>query len=456
MIQMTRRSCTPARRAVLLGAALFCMLIPEALTAEDALPLLYVRAGVLIDGTGADPQRDMAILVRGERIERVGPASEMRRPDAAQLIDLSDRTVLPGLIDSHDHLTGELQAGWEWSGVTETPADAAIAGTVYALRTLRAGFTTVRNVGDSGGESHALRRAIEEGLIEGPRIFTARQALSITGGHGDGGNGFRPDLRIAGQTPVEAGVCNSPDDCRAAVRHQVKYGADLIKISATGGVLSPGDELGARQFSDRELEAIMTEAHALGRKVAAHAHGTAGIKAAVLAGVDSIDHGSILDDDAIRLMKKHGTYLVPTLMAGETVYSRARDGRMPEFARDKALEVYPLMQDSFRKAIAAGVKIAFGTDSGVSPHGDNAHEFELMVEAGMTPMDTIVSATRTAAELLGHDGDLGTIEQGKYADLVAFDGDPLRDITVLKRPVAVIKSGRLIDLGRRPEQRAAR
>jgi imidazolonepropionase-like amidohydrolase len=418
---------------------------PAAGTKTEPPQLLYIRAGTLIDGTGAAPRRDVAILVKGERIEAVAPAKGLPPPAGAHVLDLSGATVLPGLIDCHDHLTGELKKGWEWEGVTRTPVDAAIAGTLYALRTLRAGFTTVRNVGDSGGESLALRRAIDEGLIEGPRILSAGQALSITGGHGDWSNGFRPDLRLAGTGPIEAGICDSPDECRAAVRYQVKQGADLIKISATGGVLSPGDEIGARQFGDDELRAIIVEAHALGRKVAAHAHGTAGIKAAVLAGVDSIEHGSILDDEAVRMMKERGTFLVPTLLAGETVQAQATAGEMPEFARDKALAVRPLQQASFRKAVAAGVRIAFGTDSGVSSHGENAREFELMVEGGMKPMDAIVAATRSAAELLGRSQDLGTIEPGKYADLVAFDGDPLKEIGVLRRPAAVVKGGAPVD-----------
>jgi imidazolonepropionase-like amidohydrolase len=438
-------------RALLCALALALALPGRAsLAAEggDPTPVLYVKAGTLIDGTGSPPRRDVAILVKGDRVERIEPSRSLRPPDGARVLDLSGKTVLPGLIDCHDHLTLEVKKGWEFQSVTQAPADAAIAGTVFARRTLRSGFTTVRDVGDFGGASVALRRAIDGSLVEGPRILTARESLSITGGHGDWGNGFRPEVRIGDGPSFESGVCNSPDECRAAVRHQVKHGADLIKISATGGVLSPGDEIGARQFSDEELRAIVTEAHALGRKVAAHAHGTAGIRAAVLAGVDSIDHGSILDDETIRLMKERGTFLVPTLMAGETIRARAKDGTLPEFAVSKALAVAPLMEQSFRRAVAAGVKIAFGTDSAVSPHGENAREFELMVAGGMKPMEAIVAATRSAAELLGRSADLGTIEPGKYADLAAFDGDPLQDISVLKRPAAVVKGGVPIDLGR--------
>ncbi len=434
-----------AAAALLLAAALGA---PASAAGEDTPKLLYVKVGLLIDGTGAVPRRDMAILVKGDRIDRVDTARALPRPEGAETLDLSGRTVLPGLIDCHDHLTLEVNGEWKYRAVLRTPVDAGILGTVNARRTLRAGFTTVRDLGDDGGASVSLRRAIDMGIVEGPRLLTAREMLSITGGHGDDLNGFRSDLTLAGRGDLESAICNSPDECRAAVRFQVKFGADLIKIAATGGVLSSGDELGARQFSDEELRAIVGEAHALGRKVAAHAHGTAGIKAAVLAGVDSIEHGSILDDEAIRLMKEHGTFLVPTLVAGEAVYAGATSGRLPDYAVAKALAVWPMMQRSFRKAQAAGVKIAFGTDSAVTPHGQNAHEFELMVKYGMQPMDAVVAATRNAAELLGRAKDLGTLEPGKYADLVAFDGDPIKDIAVLKKPATVLKGGVSIDLGR--------
>ena len=441
----------PARRLTVAAGAVAVLLAagPAATAAAGpgAPDLLYVRVGLLIDGTGAPPRRDMAILVKGDRIEAIDSQKALAKPEGARDLDLSGRAVVPGLIDCHDHLTFVVDADWKWRPVLRTTADEAILGTVNARATLRAGFTTVRNVGDSDGTSVALRRAVETGLVEGPRIVTARAILSITGGHADSLNAFRPDLEIAGRTGVATGICDSPDECRAAVRYQVKYGADLIKIAATGGVLSSGDELGARQFSDEELRAIVGEAHALGRKVAAHAHGTAGIKAAVQAGVDSIEHGSILDDEAVRMMKEHGTYLVPTLMAGESVYTSARNGRLPDYSIAKALAVWPLMQQSFRKARAAGVKIAFGTDTAVTPHGQNAHEFELLVQFGMTPMEAIVAATRSAADLLGRSKDLGTLEPGRYADFVAVEGDPTRDVSLLKKPFAVVKGGRVVDLG---------
>ena len=426
---------------------------PATTKGAPAAQPIYVHAGVLIDGTGAAPRKDAGIVIIGGRIASVGSWGSEQPPKGARVVDLSSDTVLPGFIDCHVHLSMEVGKGWEVEAIRTMPADAAILGTVNALRTLRAGFTSVRNVGDRGGESVALRNAIDHGLVPGPRMLTAREMLSITGGHGDFSDGFRPGLTLGGGEPLGGGVCDSADACRAAVRHQVKYGADLIKISATGGVLSPGDEIGARQFSDAELAAIVDEAHMLGKKVAAHAHGTAGIKAAVRAGVDSIEHGSILDDEAVALMKEHGTFLVPTLLAGETVEERARAGSLPEFAVAKALKVRPLMQASFRKALAAGVKIAFGTDSSVSPHGQNAREFSLMVKAGMPPMDAIVAATRNAAELLGRSADVGTIETGKLADLVAVHGDPLKEISVLETPAAVLQGGVAVDLGATPTDR---
>jgi len=416
-----------------------------ACAAEDT-PLV-LHAGRLLDGAGGAARQDVAVVVRDGRIDSVQAWQGFTPPAGARSVDLTSATLVPGFIDCHVHLSMELGKSWEIEPVKGTPADAALLGVVGALKTLRAGFTTVRNLGDRGGESVALRNAIDRGLIPGPRILTARRMLSMTGGHGDWNAGFRPGLTLLGFDASEAGICDSPDACRAAVRTQVKYGADVIKIAATGGVLSSGDEIGARQFSDEELAAIIDEAHRLGRKVAAHAHGTAGIKAAVKAGVDSIEHGSILDDEAIRLMKDHGTFLVPTLMAGETVEAAAKSGSLPDFAVQKALAVRPKMLESFRRAAAAGVKIAFGTDSAVSPHGKNAHEFELMVQGGMTPAAALAAATRVAAALLGKEAEIGTIAPGKIADLVAVPGDPLQDISVLLRPVAVFQSGREVDLG---------
>ena len=439
---MARFAVAVAATALLLGGGAFAQPAPASPAPASAPAPVFVHAGVLIDGSGGAPRRDMAVVLLGDRIGDVGPWAGVARPPGAQVIDLSDRTVLPGFIDSHVHLSMTLGPGWEMAPVKVGPADAAILATVNAVKTLQAGFTTVRNLGDRFGETVALRNAIEAGLVPGPRVLTARAMLSMTGGHGDWTNAFQPGVDLGGPGVGTDGICDSPDACREAVRVQVKYGADVIKISATGGVLSPGDEIGARQFSDAELAAIVGEAHALRRKVAAHAHGADGVKAAVRAGADSIEHGSILDDEAIRLMKERGTWLVPTLLAGETVEARAKSGALPSWAVDKALAVRPLMRDSFRRAAKAGVRIAFGTDSGVSAHGLNAREFELMVQGGMTAMDAIVAATRNAATLLGVEDDRGVVQRGKRADLVAVTGDPLADIGVLARPVMVIKDGR--------------
>jgi len=444
---------TPKTSAVLAGAlallALAAGRTTPAVVAADARPevpaAIYVRAGVLIDGTGAPPRRDIGLVLRGDRIAEVAPWSRLAPPTGARIVDLSDRTVLPGLIDAHVHLSMSLGPGWEMAPVKTGAADAAILATVNAARTLRAGFTTVRILADRAGETVALRHAIDAGIVAGPHVLTARAMLSMTGGHGDWTNAFQPGVVIEDPGAGASGVCDSPDSCRAMVRTQVKYGADVIKLSATGGVLSAGDAIGARQFSNDELAAIVAEAHALERRVAAHAHGTDGIKAAVRAGVDSIEHGSILDDEAVRLMKEHGTFLVPTLLAGETIEALAKRGGLPAWAVEKALAVRPLMEGSFRRAVKAGVKIAFGTDSGVSEHGRNAREFELMVGAGMAPMDAIVAATRNAATLLGVAADRGTVEAGKRADLVAVAGDPLSDIAALAHPVAVFKDGRPIE-----------
>jgi imidazolonepropionase-like amidohydrolase len=319
-------------------------------------------------------------------------------------------------------------------------ADYALRSTVYARMTLLAGFTTVRDLGDNGVNSIALRKAIERGWIPGPRIFTSGKSLATTGGHADPSNALRGDYR-RDPGPVE-GVINGPDDARKAVRQRYKDGADLIKLTATGGVLSLAANGQNPQFTDEELRAVVETAKDYGMTVAVHAHGTEGIRRAILAGVDSIEHGTFMTDDVIELMKQHGTYWVPTNMAGEWVAEKAKEtGYFPEIVRPKAAEIGPAIRATFAKAHAAGVKIAFGTDSGVSPHGQNAHEFELMVAGGMPPMKAIQSATLQAARLLRIEDRLGTLEPGKIADLIAVTGDPLADIGVLKEVSFVMKEG---------------
>lgn len=405
---------------------------------------LAIRAGRLIDGTGAAPVSNAVIVIEAGRITAAGAGVEV--PRGARVLDLSGMTVLPGFIDAHVHLTGRVlgEPGWDNALVRDLPADAALRGALHARQTLEAGFTVVRNVGAGGFADVSLRDAVNRGDVPGPRMLVAGHSLGITGGHCDGTNGYVPAL--FGEEPgPERGIADGADAIRAAVRFQVKHGADVIKICATGGVLSEGDSVGVQQYLDDELRAVVEAAHMVERRVAAHAHGTAGIKAAVRAGVHSIEHGSILDDEAVRLMVERGTYLVPTLMAGEAVERLARSGTLRGERAEKALAVAPRMRESIRKAAAAGVKIALGTDAGVMPHGTNGHEFTLLVEwGGMTPMQAIVAGTSAAADLLGWSDHVGRVAPGLYADLVAVEGDPLRDITVLERVAWVMKGGEVV------------
>jgi imidazolonepropionase-like amidohydrolase len=357
------------------------------------------------------------------------------------VIDLGDATLLPGFIDAHTHLIGRVLGDPEGdnSSVRDYESFGAILGVAHARETLMAGFTTVRNVGASGRfDDIALRKAISEGWIPGPRMQTAGHSLGITGGHCDE-NGFRPGLL---DDKITDGIADGPDQIRAAVRYQIKYGADVIKTCATGGVLSEGDAVGATQYSYEELKALVDEATKLERKVAAHAHGTEGIKLAVRAGVASIEHGSFIDEEGARLMAQKGTYLVPTLMAGETVERAARSGILKGLRAEKALVAAAAMRKGIRTAVAHNVPIALGTDAGVYPHGTNAREFALLVEwGGLTPMQAIVAGTANSAKLLGWEDRLGTISSGKLADIVAAPGDPLKDIQNLQKIIFVMKNG---------------
>ena len=422
---------------MLRSIALICIAAAAALAQTQRPAELVIHAGRVIDGTSAQVRGRTTIRIKGDRI--VSVTDGWADPAGAELLDLTAFTLMPGLIDMHTHVTQEGTGDSLVKSVTVTATDAAIESTVYARKTLDAGFTTIRNLGADGGADVSLRRAINLGIIPGPRIWTARNGLSITGGHGDTG-GLRPDLAV--DSNWMNGIVDGPDEAVKAVRYQHKYGADVIKFTATGGVLSIGDSGDAQQFTDDEMQAIVESAHILGMKVAAHAHGKRGIEAAIRAGVDSIEHGTYGDDETFALYRKHGTYLVPTILAGKTVAElAAKPGHFHPTVQAKAATIGPLIQEMFQRAHAAGVKIAFGTDSGVSTHGENAREFVYMVEAGMKPIDTILAATRNAADLLGASNSVGSIQAGRFADIVGVAGDPIADISEMRRVRFVMKGG---------------
>ena len=398
---------------------------------------VLIKAGKMVDVRSGRVLTDQAILIEGGRIKQVGSAQSIQAPAGARVIDLSNATVLPGLIDCHTHLTLEPgQNGYESLGIS-IPRE-ALFGAKNAKLTLEAGFTTVRNVAAHGYTDVALRDAINAGDVPGPRIDAAGPAIGVTGGHMDNSL-LAPEYHHNSDS-----VADGVPALIAKVREQVKYGADVIKIAATGGVLSKGDSPEATQFSDEEIRAVVAEAHRLGRKVAAHAHGAAGIKQAVLAGVDSIEHGSFIDDEAIRLMKEKGTYLVPTLYLADWFIENYQRLRVPEFMVEKAKVVMPAARQNIARAFKAGVKVAFGTDAAVYPHGLNAREFAVMVKLGMTPMQSIQAATINAADLLGWSDRVGSIEAGRFADIIAVNGDPTADVTVLERVAFVMKGGQVV------------
>lgn len=403
--------------------------------------VVVLKAARLIDGTGAAPITNAIVVVTDNKITAVGVAGSVRVPSGAKTIDLGNVTLLPGFIDAHTHLIGRVLGDpeGETAAVRDYDSFGAMLGVLHARDTLMAGFTSVRNVGASGRfDDMALRKAINEGWTPGPRMETAGHAIGITGGHCDE-NGFRPGLLQLG--PMD-GVANGPEEIRAAVRYQIKYGADVIKTCATGGVLSEGDAVGATQYSFEELRALVDEANKLDRKVAAHAHGIEGIKIAVRAGVSSIEHGSFLDEEAAQMMVARGTFLVPTLMAGEAVERAAKNGILKGLRAQKGLAAAEAMRRGIKIAVANKVQIALGTDAGVIPHGTNAREFFLLVEwGGLSPMDSIIAGTLNGAKLLGWDKNLGSITVGKWADIVAVSGDPLKDIHAMEKVLFVMKNG---------------
>ena len=424
------------RKALIVAVAL-ASAIAAPLSAQNTMVL---RAARMIDGTGAATVRDAAIVVTDDRIVAAGPSASVAIPSGARVIDLGDVTLLPGFIDAHTHIIGRTLGDPlnDLAVVKDYGSYGAIVGVSNALKTLMAGFTSIRVVGSPNFDDMALRQAITDGRVPGPRMENAGHLIGITGGHCDQ-NGFKPGLIELG--PKE-GIANGPEEVRTAVRYQVKSGADVIKACATGGVLSEGDAVGATQYTYEEMKAIVDEATKLGRKVAAHAHGTEGIKIAVRAGVSSIEHGSFLDEEGASMMAQRGTYLVPTLMASEAVERFARTGVLKGLRAEKALAAAAAIRNAIRIAVAHHLNIALGTDAGVIPHGTNGHEFALMVEwGGMTPMAALSAGTMGGAKLLGWDSKVGSLATGKLADIVAVPGDPLQDIHATEHVSFVMKDG---------------
>lgn len=398
-----------------------------------------LHCGTLIDGLADAPKKEMTVVIDGEKIVAV-QAGYIAPAGDDKIVDLKNATVMPGWIDCHVHLTGQSSPTSYNEWFQMNPGDFALRGAMYAKKTLHAGFTTVRDCGSPENLAISLRKAIAAGWIEGPRVYASGR-ISTTGGHGDATNGRNNQLQILFE-PFTTTVVNGPDEIRRAVRQGYKDGADFIKISSTGGVLSLAKSGEAPLFTDDELKAVVETARDYGMKVASHAHGTEGMKRAILAGVASIEHGTFMSDEVIALMKQRGTYYVPTISAGKFVAEKARiDGYFPPIVRPKAATIGPLIQATFARAWQAGVKIAFGTDQGVAPHGDNALEFVYMVEAGMPPMAAFKSATMEAAKLLGAENEIGSVSVGKFADLVAVPGDPLADIQLVTKVSFVMKAG---------------
>ncbi len=401
-----------------------------------------VDCGRLLDVKSGTWRERVSIVIEDGTVKSVGPMAATPVPGR---IDLSAKSCLPGLIDMHVHLTGETQPVVDAyrDRLTADPADLAFRSVKYAERTLMAGFTTVRDLGAEQALNVSLKRAIAAGAIPGPRMFTAGKSIATAGGHADPTNNLSHYLSHAIGTPGPAeGVINSPDEGRQAVRERYKEGADLIKITATGGVLSQAASGQNSQYTEDELKAIVSTAKDYGFRVAAHAHGAEGLKRALRAGVDSIEHGTLMDDDSVALFKKTGGWYVPTISAGRYVANKAKDPNYySALVRPKAAAIGPQLQATFARAYKAGVKIAFGTDAGVFPHGENAKEFGYMVEAGMTPIDAIRAATIHAATLLDQPKRLGMLEPGFAGDIVAVDGDPLRDIKLLEQVKFVMKEG---------------
>ncbi|MET0342545.1 MAG: amidohydrolase family protein [Polyangiales bacterium] len=429
-------SPTAAPRRIVRLALVLVALIHTPARAVEPAPVVVLRAGKLLDVAAGKLLADQLVIIRGERIERVAAAASMKVPPGATVIDLSTRTVLPGLIDTHTHLTADPTLP-PYHDYGRSHPRVALKGALHAWRTLLAGVTTVRDVGAVGYTDVALRDAIADGDVPGPRMLVSGPMIGITGGHCD-------DNLLAPEFHHEAeGVANGPDAVRALVRRNIKYGADVIKYCGTGGVFSKGDAPGGQQYTAQEVAALIDEAHMHGRKVAVHAHGASGIAVALRAGVDTVEHASLIDESGIQLAKQRGAFLSMDIYNTDYTQSEGpRRGELEEFLR-KDREIGETQRQNFQKAVRAGVKVVFGTDAGVYPHGDNAKQLAVMVRYGMRPAQAVAAATVHAAEALGLERQVGRLAPGLLADLIAVDGDPLADVTVLERVRFVMKSGRV-------------
>ena len=415
----------------------------QAKKVEPAHASSYIRTGHLFDSATGRYVDNVILVVADSRVRSIESAG-FQIPAGAPVLDLSREYVLPGLIDCHTHLGARADRYHEVDSFTETPFDSAIAGVVNAKKTLEAGFTSVRDVGSLPFLAVDLRNSINSGFIPGPRIVASGPAISITGGHGDLNN-YSPQTSVTmfpGKR--EFAIADGPDEVRKTVREQVKYGVDVIKILASGGVLSKGDQPGAPQYSLEELKIAADTAHQAGRKIAAHAHGAQSILWSIEAGIDSIEHASLVDDAGIALAKQHGTYFVMDIYDDDYILHEAKSFGLRDEQLNKERALGQTQRDNFRKAHAAGVKLAFGTDAGVYPHGDNAKQFHYMVQYGMTPAEAIQSATSAAADLIGRSADVGSLAPGHFADLVATTADPLAHIEVLEHVDVVVKGGSLV------------
>ena len=434
----------PALPISLLCTLLLCAPLTQADDNQAPPQVVVLKAAHLFDSVSGKLTDNGMVVVDGDKIQAVG--SDLKVPQGARVIDLGDATLMPGMIDSHVHLDGQFEENWYkgfYQDQTRSPAEKALYASKYARLTLEAGFTSVRDVGSTDYIAAGLRNAIDAGVIEGPRMIVSNYAIGSTGGHADDQD-LPPNVSPP-YGPVQ-GVCNGPEECRAAVRYQMKYGATVIKFMPSGGVLSLNDPVDVPELTQAEMDAIIGEAHTWHRKVAAHCHGDLAAKMAIQAGVDSIEHGTFLKDDTLKSMKDKGVYLVPTLYASYWVGQKANS--YPPAIRAKALAAAAQSQLMFQHAVKLGVPIAFGTDSAVEPHGLDAQEFWLMTKNGMSPADALMAATAKAADLLYGDRNdksvkppVGTLEAGKFADIVALPGNPLNDIHATEHPVFVMKGG---------------